>query len=58
MRKNLVKIGKERAIVFHDTLLKKLGIDNNTELEIKVKNKEIWVTPIKNNKQKIEKKKE
>ena len=43
----LVKIGGELAIEFNEKMLKALNIDENAVLEIKVKDGNILITPVK-----------
>jgi antitoxin component of MazEF toxin-antitoxin module len=53
MIKKLSKFGNSMALIIDKPILRLLNIDENTELALKIVDDALWITPIKNEKNKI-----
>ncbi len=47
MKKRLVKHGNSRALVIDKAILEVLGIDDDTELEIRTDGRELRISPVR-----------
>ncbi len=53
MKKKLSKFGNSRALIIDKPILRLLGIDDETELEIKIKGKSLIISPVRKGKRRI-----